>query len=1609
MRTTHVGTRLRAAGGTTATVLLLVCALSASAFASVLPSDGDPPTAGQQVTLPFWSEPEFNLFSGENRWNIKNRPDGTISAAYGHPSDAIHDDYMATARYPSLGADPTRTPIDVAVLPPSSYTGRVGSWNVVRYDDQTMQVWGPVDAPNPQAFDLRLIVEGEVRDIVGGTLLNDMLSGGARVPNRAIVVDANGLLYRVDVDTGEGELLDDVGKSFFGEETNALAGVARAWTDTGRPAVNPGRTTDGNVVVSDDPGSEVLMVLLDNGHLVPVSVGPIGATIRPPLSAFDADLFVDPAAIPVQPVFVDFDFDCTSTGMTRASGELYQGDVSLLLQCRESYFDTNVSTGRLSVAVGETQPDYPIFVDVLTVSDTLEGDDGSVRHGREVRHDQACRFFEKITPGSFDVRVVHDVTHVACAGFTPEIPGVQDRAYIIDTYHQPRDYSPVIGEDPDGRDPVYGVQGTPIERRTFDRLHQPGPGDVSTGPPIIEETYEDLESLTIAIQFPCETLLPRPTGLTEFGSPVSIEQCAGIEEEFAGGAVADTAPNWVSLTVAGYGRVGSERRLFVNTQPHRNLLRQELDARELPWSEEIEQQQFTWTIEPSDFLSTDLEKLREDFEGADSAAFDVFDAEGAPPLFLTHVPRGSRTEMTVKFLSGTPTTRTVPVAPVAVLQAPPTVGGLGQQTTFTPEFAQTSSSGTSTTKSMSTHLGTHMGIEASVTAGSGAAGNSIRGGVGVAVDYQFMNEVENSETEAVTVETTEGYGGSFADHTVVMRSVVQDVWRAQVVSDETGLAVGDVFDHAISRGVIDQSVLLSQLEVEQPGLFGESGVFRPSLDRILAGESDLGDPIPIEIGNPGSYLPGADDEEPESILSTSGGPCNGGFGAPDDPTPGFGSLPSSVSPANPYYGTSPPTPMGPNVLTSATHAVSVGNDLTEGATISILNETAQSLLTSYSSTFSLTGILKFESEVSLGVSTKVELQASAGVDAGFGNGAEVESTLGTGSGLSTVLGNVPHVPDAGSEWLEGEGYRWKMFMCRAPIGPAGLGMQAWVQGYVVDGYGGSGGIEDLADVDAEAPVASAVAFADPTIEPTGATGPCDTVGERDNRFAWAHYAGTVDRYAVVLENITGGGVDERVLADLAQPADFDPSNDRFGCAGISAGDFVDGDLYRWRAVIDGFVDNSVQSEWEFFRPQVWPPDQTITLRTPIRHADDSVTIDIDDPAGVRSLRHDVTVLAVDGDERTEVASRQGIRSNSYRTPTLEPGAYVAEVVGHNDHVLGGGGRAETSMVEVEFVVEERLAAQFVRGDCVEDPCTTADAIEFTDESVPAGGVPIVGWNWSFGDGTTSTDQHPTHRFVDLPADGTDTFDVYLTVTDAIGRTDGHTQQVTLQSAAPEIDASGLEHETVVGEPLTMTVDVTDPDNVGRDPGAQQIPEVEWDLDDDGVADVTQSTSTPSVTHTFDAPGGHPVTVTATDPHGRTTSHDFVVTVAPAPATQFVDVIGGWDARIAAGDLDGDGADDLLGHRPGAASDGIAWNGSSPAFDDLAVGGDYTPVVGDFDGDGGDDVLWYAPGGAADFVWWSDGDRSFTSRPTSINGTYTPVAGDFDGDGGDDVLWYAPGG
>lgn len=103
-------------------------------------------------------------------------------------------------------------------------------------------------------------------------------------------------------------------------------------------------------------------------------------------------------------------------------------------------------------------------------------------------------------------------------------------------------------------------------------------------------------------------------------------------------------------------------------------------------------------------------------------------------------------------------------------------------------------------------------------------------------------------------------------------------------------------------------------------------------------------------------------------------------------------------------------------------------------------------------------------------------------------------------------------------------------------------------------------------------------------------------------------------------------------------------------------------------------------------------------------------------------------------------------------------------------------------------------------------CTGLDCA-FTDRSTDAEGR-IAAWAWTFGDGTASSAQHPSHRYA---AQGT--YNVGLTVTDAAGAKSSSSGTVTTTAAAPTpfdfaLSASPTSQKVNAGAAVAYTVTAT---------------------------------------------------------------------------------------------------------------------------------------------------------------------------------------------------------
>jgi M6 family metalloprotease-like protein len=156
-------------------------------------------------------------------------------------------------------------------------------------------------------------------------------------------------------------------------------------------------------------------------------------------------------------------------------------------------------------------------------------------------------------------------------------------------------------------------------------------------------------------------------------------------------------------------------------------------------------------------------------------------------------------------------------------------------------------------------------------------------------------------------------------------------------------------------------------------------------------------------------------------------------------------------------------------------------------------------------------------------------------------------------------------------------------------------------------------------------------------------------------------------------------------------------------------------------------------------------------------------------------------------------------------------------------------------------------------------------VQFTDTS----SYSPTSWSWTFGDGGTSTAQHPLHQYTSAG-----TYDVSLTATNA-GGSDTETKPgyVTASPlpAAPVADFSG----TPTSGPAPLPVTFTDQSTGAVDTWA-------WSFGDGGAS----SLKNPS--HTYVAPGSYDVGLTASNAGGSDTETKtgYITVLLPAPVAAF---------------------------------------------------------------------------------------------------------------------------
>ena len=155
---------------------------------------------------------------------------------------------------------------------------------------------------------------------------------------------------------------------------------------------------------------------------------------------------------------------------------------------------------------------------------------------------------------------------------------------------------------------------------------------------------------------------------------------------------------------------------------------------------------------------------------------------------------------------------------------------------------------------------------------------------------------------------------------------------------------------------------------------------------------------------------------------------------------------------------------------------------------------------------------------------------------------------------------------------------------------------------------------------------------------------------------------------------------------------------------------------------------------------------------------------------------------------------------------------------------------------------------------------TPITIQFTDKSIHD----TSSWLWNFGDGTTSTEQNPTHNYTTAG-----NYTISLTVTNDVG---SDIKTVTkMISVYPPVEVNFTSDVASGTSPLT--VNFTD--------SSLYATSWAWDFDGDGNIDSTEQNPTYTYNNT---PGKYNVTLTATGPGGSDTKTETIIILPSVTAS-----------------------------------------------------------------------------------------------------------------------------
>lgn len=211
--------------------------------------------------------------------------------------------------------------------------------------------------------------------------------------------------------------------------------------------------------------------------------------------------------------------------------------------------------------------------------------------------------------------------------------------------------------------------------------------------------------------------------------------------------------------------------------------------------------------------------------------------------------------------------------------------------------------------------------------------------------------------------------------------------------------------------------------------------------------------------------------------------------------------------------------------------------------------------------------------------------------------------------------------------------------------------------------------------------------------------------------------------------------------------------------------------------------------------------------------------------------------------------------------TAEPKEYQVVLTVSDD-----AGKSASIVQPVSFALKEISAPTADFTFSPQNP-GIGETVSFTDLSSDEDGS-IVAYQWFFGDGGSSTQQNPQHRYsIDEPA----VFNVQLTVTDNDGQSATIIKEIivgNIDNQPPTADFSYTPEEPIVGDTIQFLQQCEDDG---------QITSYYWDFGDG----FTSEEENPSHRYDIFQPATFIAKLTVTDDSGKTAAVSKVITIAEA--------------------------------------------------------------------------------------------------------------------------------